>query len=391
MPAPTRRQGSPRAIQETPYSPAARLVASSAVRCRDRLPRRPPFLRSRVRATRCRAPIRESRIQRSGVSRAKSPETRLSPSARLSAPSTRRCSPPSHRSTCFRSATRMRDRLRWHQLAALLPFSEGSLGEIWPGPACRQERGPPRRRPARRRGRRRRRPASSREQGGVSLRLASLRALLRQLSREESHAPSFARHGGRRRRPRPSGPETSSLLKARLRTPRPVCPAGRAEQGARPEPRDARRVMKAGARRVERVIAQLPNLDSLAMDDRRTRSRCVSASRRHLGGLCRSANSRAVGQLTPGRFAVAASAAKGPHVAAGHPPLLLAASSHLRLVGRCRISTRPLAGILQADERRRARIPRIAGAGHAIRGHLLSKNARLGVGPVAPSSPASHS
>ena len=49
------------------------------VRCRDRLPRRPPFLRSRVRATRCRAPIRESCIQRSGVSRTKSPETRLSP------------------------------------------------------------------------------------------------------------------------------------------------------------------------------------------------------------------------------------------------------------------------------------------------------------------------
>ena len=61
------------------------------------------------------------------------------------------------------------------------------------GPARRQERGPPRRRPARRRGRRRRRPANSREQGGVSLTLASLRALLRQLSREEGHAPSFAR------------------------------------------------------------------------------------------------------------------------------------------------------------------------------------------------------
>ena len=61
-------------------------------------------------------------------------------------------------------------------------------------PLCTQERGPPRRRPARRRGRRRRRPARSRQQGGVSLRLASLRALLRQLSREESHAPSFARN-----------------------------------------------------------------------------------------------------------------------------------------------------------------------------------------------------
>ena len=62
-------------------------------------------------------------------------------------------------------------------------------------PRVRQERGPPRRRPARRRGRRRRRPANSREQGGVSLRLAALRALLRQLSREESRTASRVPHG----------------------------------------------------------------------------------------------------------------------------------------------------------------------------------------------------
>ena len=45
-------------------------------------------------------------------------------------------------------------------------------------------------------GRRRRRPAISREQGRVNARLASMRALLCRLSREEGRAPSFARIGG---------------------------------------------------------------------------------------------------------------------------------------------------------------------------------------------------
>jgi hypothetical protein len=67
------------------------------------------------------------------VSPQPSRRTCSSPSARLSAPSTRRCSPPSHRGTCFRSATRTRDLLRWHRPAALLRFSERSLGEIRPG------------------------------------------------------------------------------------------------------------------------------------------------------------------------------------------------------------------------------------------------------------------
>ncbi len=76
-----------------------------------------------------------------------------SPSARLSAPSTRRCSPRSHPSTCFRSATRTYDRLCWHRPAALLRFSEGSLGEIRHGPAPRQLRVSPARSADRRRGR----------------------------------------------------------------------------------------------------------------------------------------------------------------------------------------------------------------------------------------------
>jgi hypothetical protein len=80
-----------------------------------------------------------------------------------------------------------------------------------------------------------RRPASSREQGGVSLRLASLRALLRQLSREESHAPSFARIGrlsGRRELVRHSDA-------AGVR-------ACRAKRGSPPRRRHARRRSRAG-------------------------------------------------------------------------------------------------------------------------------------------------
>ena len=53
----------------------------------------------------------------------------------------------------------------------------GPRPALSPRPPIRQGHGPTRRRPARRWDRRRRRPAISREQGGLSLRLASLRAL----------------------------------------------------------------------------------------------------------------------------------------------------------------------------------------------------------------------
>ena len=53
-------------------------------------------------------------------------------------------------------------------------------------PPCRHQRVSPPVRPARPRGRRRRRPAISREQGRASLRLASLRALLRGHMREDA-------------------------------------------------------------------------------------------------------------------------------------------------------------------------------------------------------------
>ena len=74
---------------------------------------------------------------------------------------------------------------------------------------------------------------------------------------------------------------------------------------------------------------------------------------------------------------VAGSAAKGPRAAAGHRPLLLDAS-HLGLVGGCPISTRPLAGILQADGQTRARFPRVAGGSPAATRCAFSEECRSG-------------
>ena len=53
-----------------------------------------------------------------------------------------------------------------------------------------------------------------------------------------------------------------------------------------------------------------------------------------------------------------ARAATEPPGAVGQRPQLLDASSHLAVVGGCHLSTRPLAGIVQADGRARARFPR---------------------------------
>jgi hypothetical protein len=50
--------------------------------------------------------------------------------------------------------------------------------------------------------------------------------------------PSLARDGGRCPRSVRAAPEPSSLTKARLQTPRPVCPPGRASRGTRHDRRD---------------------------------------------------------------------------------------------------------------------------------------------------------
>ena len=98
-------------------------------------------------------------------------------------------------------------------------------------------------------------------------------------SKSRLTAPSqtpYSRHGGRRGRPGPSGPETSSPLKARLRMPGAVCPAGRALQGRCNRRRDARVAGKAGelegsgSRPCSRT-SQVPRAGSLRLAHR---SRC---------------------------------------------------------------------------------------------------------------------
>jgi hypothetical protein len=137
-------------------------------------------------------------------------------------------------------------------------------GEIRPRPGSRRGRGPPRGRPARRRGRRRRRPANSGEQGGVSLKLAALRALLRQLRREESHAPSFARTArqtGRGRRRRAFGTEGVCGVRRRWRRQRP---AGRAYEGTCRSRHNARPAMKAERSTRPIWLPLVPKLSSQA-------------------------------------------------------------------------------------------------------------------------------
>ena len=112
----------------------------------------------------------------------------------------------------------------------------GSLGRNRQRRACRHQRVSPPGRSARPRGRRRRRPAISREQGRASLRLASLRALLRGHVREDADVvrrpklPRFSPTAGR---------FASSPLRARSREIGRGSPrlGSRARGGPRPRQR----------------------------------------------------------------------------------------------------------------------------------------------------------
>ena len=160
----------------------------------------------------------------SGQGRASTGGTWNSPISRITASSTSRTTGPSARKTRFLSAACTSSGLRSEGSTPPLSRGKTFLGSDRTGPASRQLRVDLRPQPAC--------PAS------VTFRVCrgcpQLPAL--RVSGQRRRRTRIARHGGRRRRPRPSGPETSSLPKARLRTPRPVCPAGRALQGAAPEP-----------------------------------------------------------------------------------------------------------------------------------------------------------
>ena len=130
------------------------------------------------------------------VSRRCLTEPSYSPAARSAGSPTASSGRPSGRKTRFSFFACTRRRVRRGGWADALSFAERSLvGNLKP-PARRQLRDRPRRRWSGRRDRSARSPGFPRQQGGVRLRWASLRALLRQLSREEGHAPSLARKAG---------------------------------------------------------------------------------------------------------------------------------------------------------------------------------------------------
>ena len=156
-------------------------------------------------------------------------------------------------------------------------------------PRVRQSRDRRRRRPSVAATAPPRRPAFPREQGGVNLRLASLRALLRRLTREQGGVPWFARPAGQtgvRRQRRVSMTEQGSGAALTERASRPPCRAKGVRVDCRADP-CFRKLQVSAPRALLSMKRGTPRRSSSATGDRRSRRAPLVAKTRDATAVLR--------------------------------------------------------------------------------------------------------